>query len=86
MSPAVLSHTDKIIYLEDEDVAVLSKDSVRITNKGAEVKRPVQTTSWNVDDIQKVGFEHFMLKEIHEQPQIARSLISEQSERTIISN
>jgi len=74
--PAVLSHTDKIIYLEDEDMVVLTQSSIYITNNGKEVKRPVQTTSWNVDDIQKLGFEHFMLKEIYEQPQIARSLIS----------
>jgi glutamine---fructose-6-phosphate transaminase (isomerizing) len=75
--PAVLNRTNRIIYLEDDDMAVLTKDGIHITNKGLPVTRPVQTTSWDAKDIQKLGFEHFMLKEIHEQPQVVRSLVSE---------
>jgi glucosamine--fructose-6-phosphate aminotransferase (isomerizing) len=71
--PAVLNYTDRIIYLEDGDLAAIDTDSIRITNSGVEVERKEQKTLWNMDDIQKTGYEHFMLKEIHEQPKVVQA-------------
>jgi glucosamine--fructose-6-phosphate aminotransferase (isomerizing) len=70
--PAVLNYTDKIIYLEDDDMAIITSDNIRIINNGVEVERQPKTTPWRLDSIQKSGYEHFMLKEIHEQPRIVR--------------
>jgi glutamine---fructose-6-phosphate transaminase (isomerizing) len=75
--PALLDYTHQVIYLEDGDVAVLTPDNVRITNQGKDTFRPVCEISWIPDDLQKGGYEHFMIKEIHEQPRVIRDTISE---------
>ncbi len=65
---AVLDYTDRVVYLEDGDIAVVSPDCLTITNGGKEVTRREERVPWTVEDAQKAGYEHFMLKEIHEQP------------------
>jgi len=67
--PSFLEHTDRVIYLEDGDVVRLSPGSHTITNlSGSPVDRPVQTVDWQPEDAQRGGFDHYMLKEINEQP------------------
>jgi len=66
--PAVLEQTNRVIYLEEEDLAVVKKDSIYIENGGAEVKREERLIPWTIEDAEKGGYEHFMLKEIHEEP------------------
>lgn len=66
--PAVLEQTNRIIYLEEGDIAVVEKDSIYIENGGAEVKREERLIEWTIGDAEKGGYEHFMLKEIHEEP------------------
>ena len=67
---AVLSHTNKVVYLEDGDIAVLTKEGFRIADLEREVKdRPATELEWGVEEAQKGGYEHFMLKEIMEQPE-----------------
>ncbi|MBA7529678.1 Glutamine--fructose-6-phosphate aminotransferase [isomerizing] [subsurface metagenome] len=66
--PAVLEQTNRIIYLEEGDIAVVEKDSIYIENGGAEVKREEKLIEWTIGDAEKGGYEHFMLKEIHEEP------------------
>jgi len=66
--PAVLSYTRKFIFLEEGDVAILTKDSVYIENNGKEVKRAIKIIDWNPVMAEKAGYKHFMLKEIYEQP------------------
>ncbi len=67
--PPLLSHTREVQYLNDLEVAVLSKDSVHIYNlEGEEVSRPSETIDWDMEAAEKCGYEHFMLKEICEQP------------------
>lgn len=66
--PAVLSYTRKFIFLEEGDVAILTKDSVYIENNGQEVKREIKVIDWNPVMAEKAGYKHFMLKEIYEQP------------------
>ena len=66
-----LNHTRKVIYLDDNEMAVLSK-SGKINIKNIISDEPinpyVEELQWSLNSIQKGGFEHFMLKEIHEQP------------------
>ncbi|MGB2728381.1 MAG: glutamine--fructose-6-phosphate transaminase (isomerizing) [Halobacteriota archaeon] len=66
--PAVLEQTNRIIYLEEGDLAVVEKDSIYIENGGVEVKREERLIEWTIGDAEKGGYEHFMLKEIHEEP------------------
>nr|WP_269446364.1 glutamine--fructose-6-phosphate transaminase (isomerizing) [Deferribacter desulfuricans] len=66
--PAVLSYTRKFIFLEEGDVATLTKNSVYIENNGKEVKREIKVIDWNPVMAEKAGYKHFMLKEIYEQP------------------
>ena len=67
---AILAHTDQIVFLEDGDVADLRPWGVTITDvDGAPLERPVTTIDWSPEAAEKGGYEHFMLKEIHEQPE-----------------
>jgi glucosamine--fructose-6-phosphate aminotransferase (isomerizing) len=74
--PALLDYTSRVIYLEDDDIAVVTADAVNISNHGRSVERPENKISWTVADAQKAGYEHFMLKEIHEQPKVIRDTIA----------
>lgn len=68
--PAILPYTNRIVYLEDGDLAYLTRDGYRIENlAGEEQIRIPQTIDWNPVMAEKAGYKHFMLKEIHEQPQ-----------------
>jgi len=73
--PAILDYTDRVIYLEDGDIGVVTADGVKISSNGAEVNRQEDKVLWSVKDAQKAGYEHFMLKEIHEQPKVIRETI-----------
>ncbi|WP_254763806.1 glutamine--fructose-6-phosphate transaminase (isomerizing) [Natrinema marinum] len=67
--PAFLDHTDEVIYLEDGDLVVLEPDSCRITDlAGTPLERPVDTVDWDPEDAGKGGYDHYMLKEINNQP------------------
>lgn len=66
---AVISRTKKVIYLDDNQVAEVTADGYQITNlAGKPVKLPVSTVTWSDDQLEKGGYDHFMLKEIMEQP------------------
>ncbi|MFN8619350.1 MAG: glutamine--fructose-6-phosphate transaminase (isomerizing) [Chloroflexota bacterium] len=66
---AVLAHTRDVIFLDEGDVAEIDADGVRITDLfGVSVDRPVDHLEWSVEAAEKGGYDHFMLKEIHEQP------------------
>ena len=74
--PAIVSTTSNIIYLNDEEVAVVKKDSVEIEKlNGEKVPCKVVKISIEADAISKMGYKHYMLKEIHEQPNIVRNLL-----------
>jgi glutamine---fructose-6-phosphate transaminase (isomerizing) len=74
---AILAHTDRVIFLEDGDVADLRPSGVAITDvDGAPQDRVVTTIDWSPDAAEKGGYEHFMLKEIHEQPESLRQAIA----------
>jgi glucosamine--fructose-6-phosphate aminotransferase (isomerizing) len=66
---AILAHTDQVIFLEEGDVADLRPGRVAISDvDGRPVSRAVTTITWTAEAAEKGGFDHFMLKEIHEQP------------------
>ncbi|HQK88946.1 MAG TPA: glutamine--fructose-6-phosphate transaminase (isomerizing) [Acidobacteriota bacterium] len=67
---ALLRHTDRVIYLNDGEVAVLEPDDFRILSISHElVHRDPVKVEWQVEETEKNGFPHFMLKEIFEQPE-----------------
>jgi len=73
--PALLDYTSRVIYLEDDDIAVITGEGVQVKRGGNAVDRKPQRVTWSVEDAQKGGYEHFMLKEIHEQPKVIRDTI-----------
>jgi glucosamine--fructose-6-phosphate aminotransferase (isomerizing) len=74
--PALLEHTRRIFFLADGDVAVLTRDGVRVTDlDGTPVERPAHTVTWDPIMAEKGGFKHFMLKEIFEQPRAVRDTL-----------
>jgi glucosamine--fructose-6-phosphate aminotransferase (isomerizing) len=78
--PAILDYTNRVMYLEDGDIVVVTADSIRIRRDGTEVEREEHKVLWSVEDAQKAGYEHFMLKEIHEQPKVIRDTLEEYSQ------
>jgi len=72
----LLAHTRSVSYLEDGDVAHVTRDGVEVHNGGKPVDRAVHTIDWDADAAEKGGYEHYMLKEIHEQPTALRQAIS----------
>ena len=73
--PAVLDYTDRVIYFEDEDVGLITKEGIRITNNGEGLSREEHRITWSAEDTQKGGYEHYMLKEIHEQPRVIQDTL-----------
>jgi glucosamine--fructose-6-phosphate aminotransferase (isomerizing) len=79
--PAILQHTDHIIYLEDNEMVILNEDGVIIKDsEGNMVEKEVFTIDWTPDMAEKCGYDHFMLKEIHEQPEAVKNTLLEASE------
>jgi len=74
--PAILKYTKKVIYLEDDQIAVITKEKIDVKNlKGQKVAAKTNEIKWSLDQIEKGGYKHFMIKEIFEQPQaIANAL------------
>jgi len=67
--PALLEHTREVYFIEDREIAVLYRDHVDLfTELGERIIRSPFHVDWDVESAEKGGYEHFMLKEIHEQP------------------
>ena len=74
--PAILEHTRDVFFLGDGEIAVMTKDSVRVTDfSGNEVKPEMQRITWDPIQAEKGGFKHFMLKEMYEQPRAVRETV-----------
>ena len=74
---AILAHTDQVIFLQEGDVADIRPTGVVVTDvAGDPVERTVTTITWSPEAAEKGGYEHFMLKEIHEQPDSLRQAIT----------
>lgn len=74
---AILQYTKKYYLLEQDEIACIKSDKVSICDvHGDPVVKELQTATWDVDAAQKGGFEHFMLKEIYEQPTAVKTTIT----------
>lgn len=75
--PAIIDRTRQTYILGDGEIAVVRKDSVTVTNRaGKRIDKKVFEVNWNAEAAEKGGYEHFMLKEIHEQPKAVRATLS----------
>ena len=74
--PAILSHTREIVFLDDREIAVITKSGVVFSDfDGKKLTRKPQHVSWDPVMAEKAGYPHFMLKEIHEQPWAVRETV-----------
>jgi len=74
---AVLTHTRRVIFLDEGDVADITAQTVVVTDTdGAPRERVVQQIDWSIEKAEKGGYPHFMLKEMHEQPEAIRAAIT----------
>jgi len=74
--PAFLDYTDQVVYLDDGDVARLSQDDWIVTDEnGNSLSKAVSQVEWDAEQTAKSGYDHYMLKEIHEQPKSLRQCI-----------
>ncbi len=88
---ALIHYTKKVVFLEDKDFGVVTREGVRIFEESGRVaKRPVKTVTWSRTTAEKGGYKHFMLKEIFEQPQVVADTllgrISEKQQKIILEN
>jgi glucosamine--fructose-6-phosphate aminotransferase (isomerizing) len=78
--PALLGKADSVIFLDDDELAEITRDTIRIVNlEGMEIQRPSHRVKTDQISIQKGGFKHFMLKEIHEQDRSVGETIRDKS-------
>lgn len=74
--PAILKRTKQVYFLNDNEIAVLTKDSVDIfDSKRNKVDREIYNVTWDISAAEKEGYDHFMLKEINEQPRIIKETL-----------
>ena len=74
--PAILTETSRVIYLNDGEVITLRPSSIQITNlDGQTVEHKIHAITLRAESVERAGFETFMIKEIHEQPRVLRTLL-----------
>jgi len=74
--PAILKHTKNVLYLDNDDMAILTKNEVKIFNgNGDRVERDIETIEWDMEAAEKGGYPHFTIKEINEQPEGIQKVI-----------
>ncbi|HOJ05034.1 MAG TPA: glutamine--fructose-6-phosphate transaminase (isomerizing) [Bacteroidota bacterium] len=67
---AIVEHTRQVVFLDDDDIATLTRDGYEVKTLGDEIsEHQIEEITYDIEQIEKGGFDHFMLKEIHEQPQ-----------------
>ena len=70
---AILEYTKEVVYLDDNEIAVLTREKMETTDiDNVQISKSIDAVQWNLDKTEKGGYEHFMLKEIYEQPQSLR--------------
>ena len=74
--PALLPYTREVIFLHDGDMALLTQDGVTVTDfSGNVLEREATSIDWDAESAEKAGFEHYMLKEIYEQPAVLQNTL-----------
>ena len=75
--PALLKYTNQVYYIDNLEMACLKKDSVTFYDlNGDEIKKELKTIEWDIASAEKEGYEHFMIKEIHEQPEVINKTLN----------
>ncbi|MBW9157576.1 glutamine--fructose-6-phosphate transaminase (isomerizing) [Clostridium sp. FP2] len=75
--PAVLNHTREVYLLEDKEFVVISSDGIKLLDaEGETINKEIFHVTWDAEAAEKGGYEHFMLKEIHEQPKAIRDTMT----------
>ena len=75
--PAVLKYTREVCFIENQEIARLSEDAIEFFNvDGEPIEKTYKTIEWDVNAAEKGGYEHFMLKEMYEQPKTVRDTLS----------
>ena len=75
--PAILKYTREVVYLSDGELVVMTADSVRFLDRqGREMEKTLEHIAWEISAAEKGGYDHFMLKEIYEQPSAIAKTIS----------
>ena len=73
---AMLDHTKRVVYLEDGEIATITPNGYKVTTiQNDSITPQIEEITWTLDQIEKGGYDHFMLKEIHEQPTTLRNAI-----------
>ncbi len=73
---ALINYTKNVVYIEDGEIAVLTKDSAKFYDAdGNQIEKPVSVVNWSIDAAEKGGYDHFMMKEIMEEPEAIRKTI-----------
>ena len=74
--PAIIKHTKKAVYLSDNQIAVLTPEKMVLKDaEGQEIKPKIEVLPWEPVALSKMGYKHYMLKEIHEQPDVIRNIL-----------
>lgn len=74
--PAIIKHTNKAVYLEDNQIATLTPESMQMIDAdGNKLSPKIEVLPWEPVALSKMGYKHFMLKEIHEQPDVIRNIL-----------
>ena len=74
--PAIIKYTKKAMYLNDNQIVTLYRDKMILINEnGEELPQKIETLPWEPIAVSKMGYKHFMLKEIHEQPDVIRNIL-----------
>ena len=75
--PAVLKYTRDVYFIENEEIACLTEDAIEFFNSDGEpVEKESKTIEWDINAAEKGGYEHFMLKEMYEQPKTVRDTLT----------
>ena len=75
--PAVLKYTRNVYFIQNEEIAVLTKDAIAFYNvDGEDIQKESTAIDWDINAAEKGGYEHFMLKEMYEQPQTVRDTLN----------
>lgn len=75
--PAMLKHTNKVVYIENKDIIRLTREGFEIYGEGRKkIEREIRTIEWDLESATKEGYEHFMLKEIYQQPSVIAETIN----------
>lgn len=75
--PAIIEHTKKALYLKDDEIVTLTKEKITLIDSDNKIlEQKIEVLPWEPVALSKMGFKHFMLKEIHEQPDVIRNVLS----------